>query len=726
MNYDPTHDGPRVKATEGNTAEESTVLHNHDANPQGNENETKAVEDNEHSVSSPKIAKVEDNGDLDADRDNEQETMEANSSEVEDDGGSKNKSNRRTNKGKKNGTTSKVFRGIRHLKKADGEPFWRKDIQYDFLQGVFDNDVKAFTNYFPKEEVPEQYAGDKLTFSELYVRTLSESEKCSKVLKERLLKDDEMGKSVGKVCLLVNLGRMNTTVNFVPEMRSTLRTYHSIPSLQADPIHGGSKPLQDTPRLKSIMKAVPNIHPEIDSLETLNSNPPEGKPNLDVFLLLFFLSGQAKNAIPIHKNLCSETEDNNIDFFMNPRVHPKSRAYRFLWLVYTYLETSFSEEELNASPFYSEKEQAIEIIPEDKIDEFDRDTDLEIQFSEKMYKIRQKYITDEDGGNTRRGTRSRKGKEHEEGEEITDNSDLVTHENHESPEKRQLAIEENKIKKTKKNPPVNEVSPPQRNVQEEIAGEDFPQPHVAETETIKGVPSPNNVEAGPFPSQQLDYFEGSDREFEERSVPTADYIKFPIKNLDSILKRYKASLNLSQKNHAHQLSASQNILWKSKPIIRHVRDSVNTEDNEYKVKTDVLASWLFKFFQYKKSSSNGILGMEWENIRQDIIEGMESLIYQQMGKVYLSLQQEFQNANLTSSRNIFDVAFNEIGIEGFPIHDYNHINEYNIFVLELLSFCRETFLESGNERIGETSDPAKNEEPSIKFDLENNDVKYVN
>lgn len=725
MNYDPTHDRPNIKAAADSTTEENTTQHNEEANPQGSENEIKAIEDSEQGASSPKISKAEVNGDLDAEQDNEQDAMEANSSEVEDDGGSKNKSNKKTNKGKKNGATSKVFRGIRHLKKADGEPFWRRDIQYDFLKEVFDNNVKAFTNYFPKEEVPEQYAGHKLTFSELYVRTLSESEKCSKVLKERLLKDDEMGKSVGKVCLLVNLGRMNTTVNFVPEMRSTLRTYHSIPSLQADPIHGGSKPLQDTPRLKSIMKAVPNIHPEIDSLEALNSNPPQVKPNLDVFLLLFLLSGQSKNAIPIHKNLCSETEDNNIDFFMNPRVHPRTRAQRFLWLAYAYLETSFSEEELKASPFHSSGDQAIDIIPEDKVDEFDRDTDYEIQFSEKMYKTRQKYISEEDGNNPRRGTRTRKGKEHEEAEEITDNSDLVTHENRESPEKRQLAAEELKRKKTKKNSPVSEVGLSQINSQEEIVGEGFAQPHVLETETMKGEPSIQNMEAGPLPSHHLD-FEIPEKEFDERSMRTADYIRFPIKNLDSILKRYKASLKSPQKNNTHHLSALQNILWKSKPIIRHVRDSVNTEDNEYKAKTDLLASWIFKFFQYKKSSSNGILGMEWENIRQDIFEGMESLIYQQMGRVYLSLQQEFQNANLTSSRNIFDVAFNEIGIEGFPIHDYNRINEYNLFVLELFSFCRETFLENPEEDIKETTDPAKHEEPSIKFDLETDEIKYVN
>ena len=151
MNYDPTHDRPNIKPAVS-TTEENTTQHNEEVNPQGSENEIKAVEDSEQGASSPKISKAEVNGDLDAEQDNEQDAMEANSSEVEDDGGSKNKSNKKTNKGKKNGATSKVFRGIRHLKKADGEPFWRRDIQYDFLKEVFDNNVKAFTTISLKKK----------------------------------------------------------------------------------------------------------------------------------------------------------------------------------------------------------------------------------------------------------------------------------------------------------------------------------------------------------------------------------------------------------------------------------------------------------------------------------------------------------------------------------------------------------------------------------------------
>src|SRR5690606_15050360 len=45
---------------------------------------------------------------------------------------------------------------IRHLKKNDGEPLWRKDIQFDFLRAVFDNDAKEFTNSYEKDRLGKQ------------------------------------------------------------------------------------------------------------------------------------------------------------------------------------------------------------------------------------------------------------------------------------------------------------------------------------------------------------------------------------------------------------------------------------------------------------------------------------------------------------------------------------------------------------------------------------------
>jgi Ino eighty subunit 1 len=95
---------------------------------------------------------------------------------------------------------------IRHLKKEDGEPLWRRDIQYDFLKAVFDNEQQVFTNSY--EATPR-----KQCFADLYIDTMSRSSKTSKVLHDKLLSDREAAKGMAMVCLLVNIGRMNTTLN---------------------------------------------------------------------------------------------------------------------------------------------------------------------------------------------------------------------------------------------------------------------------------------------------------------------------------------------------------------------------------------------------------------------------------------------------------------------------------------------------------------------------------
>jgi Ino eighty subunit 1 len=100
-----------------------------------------------------------------------------------------------------------VIGKIRHLKKEDGEPLWRRDIQYDFLRAVFDDDTKVFTNSY------EPGKSEKQSFADLYIDTMARSSKTSKVLRDKLLSDREAAKGMAMVCLLVNVGRMNTTLN---------------------------------------------------------------------------------------------------------------------------------------------------------------------------------------------------------------------------------------------------------------------------------------------------------------------------------------------------------------------------------------------------------------------------------------------------------------------------------------------------------------------------------
>jgi Ino eighty subunit 1 len=104
---------------------------------------------------------------------------------------------------------SSIYAGnkIRHLKKDDGEPLWRKDIQYEFLKAIFENNQAVFTNSYDPEGIGKQ------TFANLYIDAMARSSKTSKILRDKLLTEHEPAKNMAMVCLLVNLGRMNTTLN---------------------------------------------------------------------------------------------------------------------------------------------------------------------------------------------------------------------------------------------------------------------------------------------------------------------------------------------------------------------------------------------------------------------------------------------------------------------------------------------------------------------------------
>lgn len=106
-----------------------------------------------------------------------------------------------------NGSVSSVYSGnkIKHLKKDDGIPLWRKDIQYDFLKLVFEDDKHVFTKQ--SDQTKDH------TFADIYLDAMAKSSKCSKILKDKLLTERPAAINMAMVCLLVNVGRMNTTLN---------------------------------------------------------------------------------------------------------------------------------------------------------------------------------------------------------------------------------------------------------------------------------------------------------------------------------------------------------------------------------------------------------------------------------------------------------------------------------------------------------------------------------
>lgn len=94
---------------------------------------------------------------------------------------------------------------IKHLKKADGIPLWRADIQYDFLRAVFNDTHQVYTNSYTRQK--------NCTFADIYVDSMARSSKTSKILRDKLNTERENALNMAMVCLLVNVGRMNTTLN---------------------------------------------------------------------------------------------------------------------------------------------------------------------------------------------------------------------------------------------------------------------------------------------------------------------------------------------------------------------------------------------------------------------------------------------------------------------------------------------------------------------------------
>jgi len=159
-----------------------------------------------------------------------------------------------------------ISRKVVPIKRFEDEPLTRRDIQYDLLRRIFSDPCAVFTNPWPDSRgaFPE-----RLTFGELYIKTILNSAKATKNFRDRLRESNEFAEDFAMLALLVNTGRINTTMsctyNFFiasrsdltvyiyivfPEMKTTLRSYHPVPALQRT-----SGNLQDAPRIKHILKA---------------------------------------------------------------------------------------------------------------------------------------------------------------------------------------------------------------------------------------------------------------------------------------------------------------------------------------------------------------------------------------------------------------------------------------------------------------------------------------
>ena len=96
------------------------------------------------------------------------------------------------------------------VKRHDGEPLTRVDLQYDLLYSIFTDKHTVFTD--PYTTIRGDPAGTKVTFRDLYVNALIHSPRCSKMSRDKIRELPLYGNEFAMISLLSNVGRINTTM----------------------------------------------------------------------------------------------------------------------------------------------------------------------------------------------------------------------------------------------------------------------------------------------------------------------------------------------------------------------------------------------------------------------------------------------------------------------------------------------------------------------------------
>ncbi|KIH94494.1 ino eighty subunit 1 [Sporothrix brasiliensis 5110] len=247
---------------------------------------------------------------------------------------------------------------IRHLKKEDGEPLWRVDIQYDFLRAVFADEHCVFTNSYEPDTMPKQ------CFADLYIDTMARSSKTSKILHDKLLTDREAAKNMAMI--------------------------HEKPQ--------DYKQLQDAPRLKSILKGGTEDRAEPRSLDLLKDMD---VPRTNPVNLLFLICNNASKVAELHFPPGREFHD----LIMKTNLTSASRARAFLWVVWFYLESDFTEEGCEENPFGPGVDYGVDVanqgvpVMEEMTPEQEKqeniDTMVEIAFGTSKKQLRSLILQDE-------------------------------------------------------------------------------------------------------------------------------------------------------------------------------------------------------------------------------------------------------------------------------------------------------------------------------------------
>lgn len=178
-------------------------------------------------------------------------------------------------------------------------------------------------------------------------------------------------------------------------MRAQLRTYHAIPSLQAHQDPNSYKQLQDAPRLKSILKGASEDRPEPNSLDKIKETL---IPRTNPVNLIFVLAQFAPKITDLH----FPPPRDFYDLIMRPTITSESRARAFLWLMWFYLESDFTEEGADENPFgagvdygQSLRNQGVprfQYMPDEQVQKENVDTPEEIEYGQAKMKERRRII----------------------------------------------------------------------------------------------------------------------------------------------------------------------------------------------------------------------------------------------------------------------------------------------------------------------------------------------
>lgn len=98
------------------------------------------------------------------------------------------------------------------IKRADGEPLSRTDIQYDVLRTIFDDPHTVFTDPYAISQ-DSNFPLPKLNFHDLYIKAIINSSKCTKTLRDKMKDLPDFAEDFAMLSLLVNVGRINTTMS---------------------------------------------------------------------------------------------------------------------------------------------------------------------------------------------------------------------------------------------------------------------------------------------------------------------------------------------------------------------------------------------------------------------------------------------------------------------------------------------------------------------------------